>query len=195
MRRATVFGRCESSTGIEPFTARVDQVMTREPHASARCVFWIVDNGSSHRGRSVGAAVSECGDGPYPVHASWLDQVEIYFSMVQRKVLTPNDFPDLGAAEDRLSRFAECYNATATPFRWLYTRTDLHGICSGSTTRTDSSMPHDPPMNFRQQPHGRHRRPDVAHEVHPAPLPRRTRKLLCHGGFELRYVVRVAVRS
>lgn len=61
-----------------------------------------------------------------PVYASWLNQVEIYFSIVQRKVLTLDDFPDLGAVEDRLSRFAERYNATATPFRWLYTRTDLH---------------------------------------------------------------------
>ena len=48
---AKVFGRCEPTTGIEPFGRLVEQVMTTEPYASARRVFWIVDNGSSHRGR------------------------------------------------------------------------------------------------------------------------------------------------
>ncbi|MGW5302168.1 transposase, partial [Rhodococcus aetherivorans] len=84
----------------------------------------MVDNGSSHRGQTAvdrwaqrypNAVIVHT-----PVYASWLNQVEIYFSIVQRKVLTLDDFPDLGAVEDRLSRFAERYNATATPFRWLY---------------------------------------------------------------------------
>src|SRR5437899_6322108 len=93
---AKVFGRCESTTGIEPFGRLVQQVMEQEPYKSARRVFWIVDNGSSHRGA---AAVKRL-QGEYsnlqlvhlPVHASWLNQVEIYFSVIQRKVLTPNDF-------------------------------------------------------------------------------------------------------
>lgn len=129
VHRATVFGRCESTTGIEPFTALVDQVMTCEPYASARRVFWVVDNGSSHRGQAAVDRLAQRYPNAVlvhtPVHASWLNQVEIYFSIVQRKVLTPNDFPDLGAVEERLGRFAERYNATATPFRWRYTRTDL----------------------------------------------------------------------
>ncbi|EME63132.1 putative transposase [Rhodococcus ruber BKS 20-38] len=128
VHRATVFGRCES-TGIDPFTALVDQVMTQEPYASARRVVWIVDNGSSHRGQVAVDRLARRYPNAVmvhtPVHASWLNQVEIYFSIVQRKVLTPNDFPDLGAVEDRLARFAERYNATATPFRWRYTCTDL----------------------------------------------------------------------
>jgi len=129
VHRATVFGRCESTTGIEPFTALVDQVMTQEPYVSARRVFWIVDNGSSHRGQAAVDRLAHRYPNAVmvhtPVHASWLNQVEIYFSILQRKVLTPNDFPDLGAVEDRLARFAERYNATATPFQWRYTRTDL----------------------------------------------------------------------
>jgi len=129
VHRATVFGRCESTTGIEPFTALVDQVMTQEPYASARRVFWVVDNGSSHRGQAAVDRLAQRYPNAVlvhtPVHASWLNQVEIYFSIVQRKVLTPNDFPDLVAVEERLGRFAERYNATATPFRWRYTRTDL----------------------------------------------------------------------
>ena len=60
-----------------------------------------------------------------PVHASWLNQVEIYFSIVQRKVLNPNDFLIWGQSKTGLGRFAEHDNATATSFRWRYTRTDL----------------------------------------------------------------------
>ena len=39
-----------------------------------------------------------------PIHASWLNQVEVYFSIVQRKVLTPNDFADLEQLEQRPAR-------------------------------------------------------------------------------------------
>ena len=52
VHRAKVFGRCEPKTGIEPFGRLVDQVMGAEPYASARRVFWVVDNGSSHRGNA-----------------------------------------------------------------------------------------------------------------------------------------------
>lgn len=125
-----VFGRCEASTGIDTFTALVDQVMTCEPYASADRVFWVVDNGSSHRGQAAIDRLAERYPNAVmvhtPVHASWLNQVEIYFSIVQRKVLTPNDFPDLTAVENRLHAFAERYNRTATPFTWRYTRRDLH---------------------------------------------------------------------
>jgi len=97
VRRAKIFGRCEHTTGIAPFDRLVQQVMEKEPYRSAQRVFWIVDNGSSHRGA---AAVRRL-QGTYsslrlvhlPVHASRLNQVEIYFSVIQRKVLTPNDVP------------------------------------------------------------------------------------------------------
>jgi hypothetical protein len=56
----------------------------------------------------------------------WITENTIYFSIVQRKVLTPNDFPDLDAVEQRLTAFQERYNITASPFRWRYTSTDLH---------------------------------------------------------------------
>jgi hypothetical protein len=127
--RARVFGRCEPHTGIEPFDALVHQVMTSEPYASARRVFWVVDNGSSHRGeRSVRRLE---GRWPtlrlihLPVHSSWLNQIEIYFSIVQRKVLTPNDFPDLDAVVRRLFSFERSYQEAARPFEWKFTRTDL----------------------------------------------------------------------
>ena len=124
-----VFGRCEPSTGIEAFTRLVDQVMTTEPYASATRVFFIVDNGSSHRGQAAIDRLAARHPNAVmihtPVHASWLNQVEIYFSIVQRKVLTPNDFPDLISLEQRLMIFQDRYNATARPFTWRYTSTDL----------------------------------------------------------------------
>ena len=63
-----------------------------------------------------------------PVHASWLNQVEIYFSVVQRKVLTPNDFDSLAALEDRLLAFQEHYQSSAKPFQWKFTRRDLASL-------------------------------------------------------------------
>jgi hypothetical protein len=59
-----------------------------------------------------------------PAHASWLDQAEIYFSVVQRKVLTPSDFTSLDQIRCRLAAFEERYNAIARPFGWKFTRTD-----------------------------------------------------------------------
>jgi len=129
VHQARLFGRCEPTTGIAPFGRLVEQVMTTEPYASARRVFWIVDNGSSHRGR---ASVERL-EGEWenlrlvhlPIHASWLNQVEIYFSIVQRKVLTPNDFVDLAEVEHRLLGFQRRYQQTAMPFDWRFTRADL----------------------------------------------------------------------
>ena len=62
------------------------------------------------------------------MHASWLNQVEIYFSIVQRKVVSPNDFTDLDQIRDRLAAFETRYNPTARPFNWKFTRTDLHDL-------------------------------------------------------------------
>jgi hypothetical protein len=79
--------------------------MTQEPYASAKRVFWIVDNGSSHRGQtSVERMQSKWPNATLvhlPVHASWLNQIEIYFSILQRKVLTPNYFSSLIVLESQ----------------------------------------------------------------------------------------------
>ncbi|MCA1696588.1 MAG: IS630 family transposase [Actinobacteria bacterium] len=129
VHQAKVFGRCEPKTGIQPFARLVDQVMTTEPYASARRVFWVVDNGSSHRGQRSCDRLSQRWPNArlvqLPVHASWLNQVEIYFSVVQRKVLTPNDFPNLADVEARLAAFERGYERTAAPFEWKFTRDDL----------------------------------------------------------------------
>ncbi|MFD7832613.1 hypothetical protein [Kitasatospora sp. NPDC059803] len=60
-----------------------------------------------------------------PVHASWINQIEIFFSIVQRKVVSPNDFTDLAQVRDRLRAFEGRYNATAQPFQWRFTTSDL----------------------------------------------------------------------
>ena len=129
VRRAKLFGRCEPTTGIEPFHRLVDQVMSQEPYRSARRVFWVADNGSSHRGQASIRRLSEWYANAVlvhtPIHASWLNQAEIYFSVVQRKVLTPNDFDNLGELESRLLAFQSHYQDAAAPFEWKFTRDDL----------------------------------------------------------------------
>jgi hypothetical protein len=132
VHQARVFGRCAPSTGIVPFMALVEQVMTTQPYASAKRVFWIVDNGSSHRGQAAIDRLARRFPNAVmvhtPVHASWVNQVEIYFSVVQRKVVSPNDFTDLAEVEQRLAAFERRYNATAKPFQWKFTRGDLHDL-------------------------------------------------------------------
>jgi len=132
VHRAKVFGRCEQTTGIDPFGRLVAQVMNEPLYRNARHVFWIVDNGSSHRGSASIARLQAAHPNIIPVHgpvhASWLNQIEIYFSIIQRKVLTPNDFSSLQDVQDRLLRFQAYYEAIATPFEWKFTRTDLNEI-------------------------------------------------------------------
>jgi hypothetical protein len=132
VHHARIFGRCEPRTGIEPFARLVEQVMSSEPYASARRVFWIVDNGSSHNGQSSIDRLE--GRWPnlrlihLPIHASWLNQIEIYFSILQRKALTPNNFPDLAALAARIAAFEDHYRQIAQPFDWTFTRTDLDRV-------------------------------------------------------------------
>jgi hypothetical protein len=146
VQRAKLFGRCETKSGIAPFDRLVAQVMNQEPYRSARRVFWIMDNGSSHRGqRSVQRLQSRYPNVQAvhgPVHASWLNQIEIYFSIIQRKVLTPNDFPDLEAVAQRLERFERHYEAIARPFQWKFTRTELNRLLErlGRHTETVSAL-------------------------------------------------------
>jgi hypothetical protein len=132
VHRAKVFGRCEPTTGIVPFARLVAQVMGQEPYASARRVFWVVDNGSSHNGAAAVRRLQEAWPRSVlvhtPIHASWLNQVEIYLSITKRKALTPRDFVDLTDAEDRLLRFERYYEASAAPFEWKFTRVDLAAL-------------------------------------------------------------------
>jgi hypothetical protein len=129
VQRGMVLGRCEARTGIEPFERLVDQLLDQEPYRDAERLFLVVDNGSSHRGK---ASIQRMRRRDRriillhtPVHASWLNQVEIYFSIIQRKVLTPNDFANLAAIRLRLALYEELTNAKPKPFAWKFTRHDL----------------------------------------------------------------------
>ena len=103
--------------------------MIKEPYASARRVFWIVDNGSDHRGQASIDRLQRRWRGlilvHLPVHASWLNQVEIYHSIIQRKLLDPNDFDNTAALARALNQFEHRYNQIAEPFAWNFTRQDL----------------------------------------------------------------------
>ncbi len=132
VRRAKLFDRCAPKGGIVPFDQLVEQFMTQAPYSTAQRVFVIVDNGSAHRGqRSIDRLQ---GAWPNlilvhtPVHASWVNQAEIYFSVTQRKVLQPNNFSDLDTLERTLLAFGRHYEQIAQPFEWKFTRQDLHTL-------------------------------------------------------------------
>ena len=132
VHHAKLFGRCERTTGIAPFDRLVTQVMTQAPYQQARHVYWIVDNGSSHRGERAAHRLQAQFPNLVlvhsPIHASWLNQIEIYFSIVQRKALTPNDFQSLADVEARLLGFQQYYEQIATPFEWRFTKDDLAAL-------------------------------------------------------------------
>ena len=129
VHRGIVVGRCEKKTGIKPFGLLVDQVLEQDPYKDATQLFFIVDNGSSHRGQASVERMRRRDTRIVlvhtPIHASWLNQVEIYFSIIQRKVLTPNDFAKLEAIRVRLALYEELSNRTPKPFAWKFTRQDM----------------------------------------------------------------------
>jgi hypothetical protein len=140
VHRARLFGRVDAKLSIPAFDALVASVMARRPYCTARRVFWIVDNGTVHRGdraiKRLHARWPNLVLVHLPVHASWLNQIEIYFSILQRKALAPADFRSLSAATDRILRFQVHFQATARPFQWRFTRRDLAHLmarCSSST--------------------------------------------------------------
>jgi hypothetical protein len=145
VHHARLFGRCEAQNGIAAFDRLVEQVMAHEPYRSARRVFWITDNGSAHRGPKGDARLQQrwCNLIPVhtPRHASWLNQIEIYFSIVQRKLLTPNEFASLAALEHYLLAFQARYQASATPFDWTFTRADLHQLLTRLAATADAVRP------------------------------------------------------
>jgi hypothetical protein len=137
-RRPRVFGRSQPRGGIAPFDQLVWQVMTKEPYASARRVFWVVDNGSSHRGQKAIDRLERRWPNlvlvHLPVHASWLNQIEIYYSIVQRKLLDPNDFDNPADVARTLNDFERHWNEIAEPFDWRFTRDDLAALIERLST-------------------------------------------------------------
>jgi len=145
VHRGQVIGRCEHTTGIAPFSRLVEQVMTSEPYASANRVSWIAGNGSSHRGAASIKRMARAWPNAHlihpPTHASWLDQAEIYFSILQRKALTPDDFISPGQIRQRLAASETRYNTIARPFSWNFTHNDLEDLLYRIDAR-DNRQPH-----------------------------------------------------
>jgi hypothetical protein len=129
VHRAALFGRVESTISIDAFDALVAQVMAHAPYRTAHRVFWVVDNGTVHRGqRAIDRLQARWPNlilVHLPVHASWRNQVEIYFSILQRKALTPADFASPDAVAHRILGFQAHYQTIARPFAWRFTRRDL----------------------------------------------------------------------
>jgi transposase len=132
VRTGQVFASTPRTTGIAPFMDLVGQVMERPEYKNARRVFVIVDNGSDHRGKAAAGRLREAHPNAVmvhtPVHASWLNQIEIFFSVIQKKVVSPNDFPSLKKLSETLLAFVDRYNQTAGPFNWKYTADDLRDL-------------------------------------------------------------------
>jgi DDE superfamily endonuclease len=130
--RRGLFGRCEAKISNDAFDALVAEVMSTEPYASARRVFLVVDNGTIHRGQKAIDRVQ--GRWPnlvlvhLPRHASWLNPIEIYFSIVSRKALTPAHFNDTDEVAERVLGFQAEFRKTAAPFDWTFTRRDLNAL-------------------------------------------------------------------
>jgi len=81
-----------------------------------------------------------------PLHASWLNQIEIFFSVIQKKVVTPNDFDSLGQLSATLLGFVDRYNQTARPFSWKFTASDLHDLMNRISRHEQQDDPQGQPL-------------------------------------------------
>ena len=129
VRRGIPFGRIEPKTGIEPFTRLVDQVMAIDLYRTASRVFLIVDNGSSHQGNKAAERLRARYPNLIlvhtPVHASWVNQIEIYFSILQRKVLSPAAATSLAELAARILAFEATMRDRPKPIDWQFTTVDF----------------------------------------------------------------------
>jgi hypothetical protein len=127
--RAKIFGRVAPNTCIATFKQLLDLVMDQQPYQSSARTFWIVDGGCAHHPSTFPARLQAMYPNavavPLPTHSSWLNQIEIYFSITQRKVLTPMDVADKDTLTTRLLEFQAYYEQTAQPFSWKFTSDDL----------------------------------------------------------------------
>ena len=132
VRNAQLFGDVVPNVTIVTFDSFVAHVMSTEPYRSARRVFWVVDQGTVHRGERARNRLQAQWPNlvlvHLPTHASWLNQIEIYFSILQRKALTPDDFGSADEIKHRILQFQNHYQQIAEPFRWQFTREDLHRV-------------------------------------------------------------------
>jgi hypothetical protein len=129
VRRGIVIGQIESSNCIATFNQLTDRVMSQAPYKTARRVFWIVDNGGSHHPATFPTRLSNRHEHAIavhlPIHASWLNQIELYFSILARKALTPRDFANGDEMAHRILAFEKRFSDQSRPFNWKFTAEDL----------------------------------------------------------------------
>jgi hypothetical protein len=142
VHRGKVFGRCEPTTGIEPFGRLVFQVMATEPYASARRVFWVVDKRQQPPRptcrRTHGDALAQ-GPPRAASRARLLAQPggDLFLRRAAQGPHPPNDFADLAEVESRLLAFERRYEDTATPFEWKFSRSDLGKLMERLADKSD----------------------------------------------------------
>ena len=143
VRTGKVFASTPKTTGIAPFMDLVSQVIARPEYKNAPRVFVIVDNGSDHRGQAAIDRLRTAHPNAImvhtPVHASWLNQIEI-FSIIQKKVISPNDFASLEELQRTLLAFVDRYNQTARPFNWKFTADDLADLLARISARQQADL-------------------------------------------------------
>ena len=141
-----VFASTPVTTGIKPFMDLAGQVMARPEYKNAPRVFVIADNGSDHRGQAAIDRLARAHPNAVmihtPVHASWLNQIEIFFSVIQKKVVTPNDFDSLEQLSATLLAFTDRYNQAARPFNWTFTAADLRDLMTRISEHRQQDQPH-----------------------------------------------------
>src|SRR6202040_4217547 len=139
-----VFASTPLTTGIKPFMDLAGQVMNRPEYKEAPRVFVIVDNGSDHRGQAAARRLRDAYPNAImihtPVHASWLNQVEIVFSIVQKKVISPSNFTSTNQLAATLLAFIDRYNQTARPFNWKFTAADLARLLDKISAREHAAQ-------------------------------------------------------
>jgi transposase len=144
-----VFASTPVTTGIEPFTDLAGQVMARPGYKNAPRVSVIADNGPDHRGQAAISRLARAHPDAImihiPLHASWLNQIEIFFSVIQKKAVTPSDFDSLEQLSRTLLAFTGRHNQTARPFSWKFTASDLHDLMD-RISKHDQQDPQDKPL-------------------------------------------------
>lgn len=129
VRRGQVLGQISPNNTKATFDQFVDEVMAQAPYRTARRVFWLVDSAPAHHPATFPARLAERHEQAIavylPVHASWLNQVEVYFSILQRKALTRRDFSSAEQMAQRILAFQARFSAQARPFHWKFTADDL----------------------------------------------------------------------
>ena len=127
-----VVGCCMTRKRFVDFQAFITSVLVPEAHRrGVHTVVLIVDTGPTHAPKQLEHWLREQATmrgwrlqfqvAWLPTNASWLDQIEIWFSILQRKLLEPNHFTSTDALEQAITNFISYYNQTAKPIKWTYT--------------------------------------------------------------------------